>query len=123
LLILYISTILTFTLTFSSPANIQPSIAQNIRPITLESCIKAALKNHPSIQAFQGMEDSKSALSKSLQAQTYTGAEFNFRSTGYKYSAFPRNISQETLIYEVEKYNLTISIFNQQIQVSRLQKS
>lgn len=97
MLILFISTTLTLTLTFSSPANIQPSAAHNIRPLTLESCIKAALKNHPSIQAFQRMEESKSALSKSLEAQTYPGAEFNFRSTGYKYSPYNYRTLESTL--------------------------
>ena len=66
----------------------QPVAAQSVKRRSLKSCIEAALKNHPSIQAFEKMEEGKAAAAKNLQGQTYPVLEFTFQGSNYRYDNY-----------------------------------
>jgi len=64
--------------------------AQNIRVITLKSCIDSALANYPSLKAFKKIEESKVANTQSLKNQLLPELDFAFQSQyniykGYEY--------------------------------------
>lgn len=106
MLSLFLSTSLIFTLALSPTGSVQSLSPPDNQPLSLEYCLKAALKNHPSIQAFQKMEESKSALSKSLEAETYPGLEFNVQSSAYKYSPYNYRTLESSLnfIWDLGKW-------------------
>ena len=56
--------------------------AQNIKVITLKACIDSAIIYHPSIKAFNKIEESKTANTKSLQNQLLPELDFTFQA-GY----------------------------------------
>ena len=53
--------------------------AQNKKIITLRTCIDSALTNYPSVKAFEKIEESKTANSKSLQKQLLPELDFIFQ--------------------------------------------
>ncbi|MFQ6114836.1 MAG: TolC family protein [bacterium] len=66
----------------------QSLAAQSVKWLSLNACIEAALKNHPSLQAFKKMQESKAAAAKSLQAQAYPELEFIFQGSNYHYNDY-----------------------------------
>ncbi|GBD86677.1 outer membrane efflux protein [bacterium BMS3Abin03] len=79
-IILNIFTTLLFSLFLISSAQ-----AQNKRIITLKTCIDSALTNYPSLKAFEKIEESRSANSKSLQNQLLPELDFAFQ---YQYNVY-----------------------------------
>lgn len=87
-------------------ALILPLSAQTRKILSLESCITAAQENHPSVQAFQKLQESKAAATKSLQAQAYPGVDLALQGANYHYSDYRYNTldNQLNLVWDMGKW-------------------
>ncbi len=80
--------------------------AQPSGSLTLNRCIRAALKNHPSVKAFQKTRESQAAATRSLQGESLPRLDFLFRGNEFFYQPYTYRTlnSQLFLVWDLGKW-------------------
>ena len=83
--------LIAFLLGASIPAKADP-------PITLQQCLKTALKRHPSIRAYQRLLEQKTAESQTLRAETLPKIDYSLMGSVYRYAPYHYRSVENALV-------------------------
>lgn len=61
---------------------------QTTRPVTIQQFLKAALVRHPSVRAYQKLQEQKAAETRSLKAETLPKIDYTLTGAGYHYTPY-----------------------------------